>query len=43
MRTSTENGAAGVLPAALNVAWPIMLSYVAIGLPCGMLVAKAGM
>ena len=43
MRTSTENGAAGVLPAALNVSWPIMLSYVAIGLPCGMLVAKAGM
>lgn len=43
MRTSTENGAVGVLPAALNVAWPVMLSYVAIGVPCGVLVGKAGM
>lgn len=27
----------------LLVAWPVMLSYVAVGLPCGVLAAKAGM
>ena len=27
----------------LSAAWPVMLSYVAVGLPCGVLAAKAGM
>ena len=27
----------------LAAAWPVMLSYVAVGLPCGVLAAKAGM
>lgn len=36
----------GAKPAArevLTAAWPVMLSYVAVGLPCGVLAAKAGM
>lgn len=27
----------------LSAAWPVMVSYVAVGLPCGVLAAKAGM
>lgn len=32
-----------VMRDVLAVAWPVMLSYVAVGLPCGVLAAKAGM
>lgn len=39
MREATRTTARKVLPAA----WPVMLSYVAVGLPCGVLAAKAGM
>lgn len=27
----------------ISAAWPVMVSYVAVGLPCGVLAAKAGM
>lgn len=39
MREATRTTAREVLSAA----WPVMLSYVAVGLPCGVLAAKAGM
>lgn len=39
MREATRTTARKVLSAA----WPVMLSYVAVGLPCGVLAAKAGM
>lgn len=31
------------LRAVLGLAWPIMLSYVAVGIPCGILATKAGL
>ena len=39
MQEATRTTAQEVLAAA----WPVMLSYVAVGLPCGVLAAKAGM
>ena len=39
MQEGTKTTAREVLAAA----WPVMLSYVAVGLPCGVLAAKAGM
>lgn len=39
VRDTTKTTAQEVLAAA----WPVMLSYVAVGLPCGVLAAKAGM
>lgn len=39
MQEATKTTAQEVLAAA----WPVMLSYVAVGLPCGVLAAKAGM
>ena len=36
-------GFARVLRDVLRIAWPVTLSYIAVGLPCGVLAAKAGM
>lgn len=43
---SDKRGRAASRPAGREVlafAWPVMLSYVAVGMPCGVLAAKAGM
>lgn len=36
-------GPASVPREILRIAWPVTLSYVAVGMPCGVLAAKAGM
>ena len=33
----------GILKRVMQMAWPVMLSYVAVGMPCGVLAAQAGM
>ena len=38
-----QEGAKSTAREVLTAAWPVMLSYVAVGLPCGVLAAKAGM
>lgn len=35
--------AAPIAREVFSIAWPVMLSYVAVGMPCGVLAAKAGM
>lgn len=34
---------APIVREVFSIAWPVMLSYVAVGMPCGVLAAKAGM
>lgn len=41
--TAPKTAERSVARDVLGIAWPVMLSYVAVGMPCGVLAAKTGM